>query len=72
MDRQQLERLGDELREIGHRRRELAERVFQEVEEGDTNSSKELYEQFSATSNKAIEIIERQKEMFDEQLKRLH
>lgn len=72
MDRHQLEQLGDELRQIGHRRRELAERVFQQVEEGDTHSSKELYEQLSETSNKAIEIIQRQKEMFDDELQKLH
>ena len=71
MDREELEQLGDQLRSVGHKRRELAERVFQEVEEGDTSSSKQLYEELSETSNKAIEIITRQKEMFDEEVQRL-
>ena len=68
MDRNQLEQLGDELREIGHRRRELAEQIFQEVEEGDNQSSKSLYQELSQISDQAIEIITRQKQMFDDQI----
>jgi hypothetical protein len=68
LDRNQLEQLGDELREIGHRRRELAEQIFQEVEEGDSQSSKSLYQELSQISDQAIEIISRQKQMFDEQI----
>lgn len=68
MDRQQLEQLGDELREIGHRRRQLAEQIFQEVQEGDNQSSKELYQELSAISDEAISIMKKQKEMFDQEL----
>jgi hypothetical protein len=68
MDRNQLEQLGDELREIGHRRRELAEQIFLEVKEGDHQSSKILYQEFSNISDQAINIITRQKQMFDHEL----
>lgn len=64
MDRNQLERLGDELREIGHRRRELAEQIFNEVQDGDNHSSKELYRELSNISDQAINIITHQKQMF--------
>jgi hypothetical protein len=71
MDHQQLEQLGDELRGIGHVRRQLVEQIFQEVQEGDQKSSKELYEELSSISDQAIEIMQRQKQMFDEEVKKM-
>ena len=71
MDRNQLNQLGDELREIGHRRRELAEQVFEEVKEGDNKSSKDLYRELIAISDKAIEIITRQKQLFNEEVQKM-
>lgn len=71
MDRGKLEALGGELREIGHRRRQLAEQIYHEVKEGDEQTSKELYEELSDISNQAISIITKQKEMFDQEVQRL-
>jgi hypothetical protein len=71
MDRNQLEQLGDELRGVGHRRRELAEQIFQEVQEGDNQASKDLYQELSHISDQAIDIMTRQKEMFDQEVQRL-
>lgn len=66
MDRQELERLGNELRHLGHRRRELAEQIFNEVQDGDNQTSKQLYQELSNISEKAITLMTQQKEMFDE------
>lgn len=71
MDRQKLEELGGELRAIGHKRRQLAEQIFQEVKDGDNHTSKQLYEQLSEISDQAIAIITEQKEMFDQEVQRL-
>lgn len=71
MDQVQLEQLGDQLRRVGHRRRELVEQTYQEVKEGDEDSSRELYRELSQISDQAIQIIERQKEMFDEEVNRI-
>ena len=71
MDREQLEQLGGELRAIGHKRRELAEQIFQEVQEVDNRSSKELYQELSHISDRAISIIAKQKELFDQELQRM-
>lgn len=71
MNHQQLEQLGDKLRGIGHRRRELVEQIFQEVKEGDQETSKELYEELSNISDKAIEIMEKQKQMFDDEVSKM-
>lgn len=71
MDRQQFERLGEELRQMGHRRRQLAEQIFQEVKEGDNSISKQLYQELSNVSDQAINIMMRQKELFDQEVQRL-
>lgn len=71
MDREQLERLGDQLREIGHKRRQLAQQVFREVQEGDGPSSKQLYQQLSDISDQAIDIITQQKQLFDSEVQRI-
>ncbi|WP_428908553.1 hypothetical protein [Niallia sp. Krafla_26] len=59
MDRQQFEKLGEELRMMGHKRRQLAEQIFQEVNEGDNTTSKELYQELSQVSDQAIHIMMR-------------
>ncbi len=59
MDHRQLEKLGGELRGTGHKRRQLVEQIYQEMSEGDQETSKELYEQLSTISDKAIEIMGR-------------
>lgn len=71
LDLHKLEQLGDELRGIGHIRRELVEQVYQEIQEGDRQTSKELYQELSRVSDKAIGIIEEQKRIFDEEVKGL-
>ena len=71
MDRQELERLGNELRDLGHQRRELAERILTEVKEGDNRSSKQLYQELSTISEKAIQLMTRQKEMFDNEVRHM-
>jgi hypothetical protein len=68
MDFRQIEQLGDELRSIGHRRRELVQQIYQEVNEGDQQTSIQLYQELSSVSDKAIGIMQRQKQIFDEEL----
>lgn len=70
MDRNKLEKLGGELRAIGHKRRQLAEQMYEEVKDGDNQSSKQLYEELSDISDHAIAIITEQKEMFDQEVKK--
>jgi hypothetical protein len=71
MDRQELERLGNELRHLGHRRRELAEQIFSEVQDGDNQSSKKLYLELSDISEQAITLMTQQKEMFDNEVRQI-
>jgi hypothetical protein len=71
MDFKQLEQLGDELRGIGHKRRQLVEQICQEVQEGDPQTSKQLYQELSSVSEQAIGIIQHQKELFDQEVSQM-
>ena len=71
MDWQQLNALGDQLRGIGHQRREIAERIYSEMQDGDQQESKELYKELSGLSDSAIELMKQQKRMFEEKLNQL-
>jgi hypothetical protein len=71
MEFNQFEQLGEELRSVGHKRRRLVEQIVREVNERDVQSSKELYRELSNISNHAIEIIDRQKQMIDEEVQKM-
>lgn len=71
MDIQYLEELGEHLRSLGHRRRELVERILSEVDEGDCSSSKHLYQELSQISEEAISLMQKQKSMIDEEISKL-
>ncbi|MDP4159363.1 MAG: hypothetical protein Q8911_06305 [Bacillota bacterium] len=71
MDHDQFEQLGDKLREVGHLRRELAEKVFEQVRLCDDRASRNLLMQLSQVSDEAITIISKQKEILDNKVKNL-
>jgi DUF1365 family protein len=71
MDIDQLEQLGDQLRGIGHKRRQLVEKIYQEVKDGDGQSSRELYQELSSISDQAIGIIQHQKQIFDQEVSKM-
>lgn len=72
MDLNQLENLGEELRSVGHKRRQLVEQIIEEVNERDVEASKELYKELINISDQAIEIIDRQKQLIDDEVQKLH
>jgi hypothetical protein len=72
MDKQELINLGEQLRGIGHRRRELAERVFAETADGDARDSKQLYQELASVTDQAISLMRRQKEILEDEVSRLH
>jgi hypothetical protein len=71
LDLNQLEQLGEELRSVGHQRRRLVEQIVREVKEGDFQSSKDLYMKLSSISDQAIDIIDRQKKMIDNEVQKM-
>jgi len=72
MNLNQLENLGEELRTVGHKRRQLVEQIVEEVNERDVQASKDLYMELINISDQAIEIIDRQKQLIDEEVQKLH
>lgn len=71
MNVNELESLGEKLRTVGHKRRQLVEQIVQEVNEGDFQSSKDLYMELISISDQAIEIIDRQKGMIEEEVQKM-
>ncbi|WP_462411729.1 hypothetical protein [Neobacillus sp. Marseille-QA0830] len=71
MDFNKLEQLGEELRAAGHKRRQIVEQIIQEVNEGDFESTKDLYMQLTNISDQAIEIIDRQKQLIDDEMQKM-
>jgi hypothetical protein len=72
MDLNQLENLGEELRSVGHKRRQLVEQIVEEVNERDIEASKDLYRELINISDQAIEIIDRQKQLIVDEVQKLH
>ena len=68
MDKKELISLGEQLRGIGHRRRELAERVYSEVQEGDTRDSRALYEELAYVTTQAIGLMEKQRTILQDEI----
>ena len=71
MNRAELESLGEQLRGIGHRRRELAERVSAEVREGDAQDSQTLYRELSDVTGQAIGLMQRQRDILETEITQL-
>ncbi|RXT01930.1 hypothetical protein [Ammoniphilus sp. CFH 90114] len=66
-----LENIGEELRSLGHDRRELVEKILSEVDQGDRSTSLELYQQLSRVSEQAMSLMQKQKEIIDHEIKNL-
>ncbi len=71
MDKQELIRLGEQLHGIGHRRRELAERVYTEATEGDTQKSRQLYQELADVTTRAIDLMQRQRDILEKEIGQL-
>ncbi len=71
MDVKELINLGGELRGIGHRRHQLAERVSRGANEGDSSESRELYEELESVTSQAISLMEKQRDILRQEMNRL-
>ena len=68
MDKQELIRLGEQLHGIGHRRRELAERVYAEAAEGNTETSRQLYRELADVTTRAIDLMQQQRDILEKEI----
>jgi Na+/phosphate symporter len=67
VDHKQLEQIGDELRRLGHERRETVERIATMAETGSSQAQK-LYGDLDEISRRAIGLMEHQRAMIREEL----
>lgn len=68
MDHKQLERIGDELRRLGHERREAVERIVSSAETGSTEAGRKLYGDLDKISERAMSLMEHQRSLIRQEL----
>ncbi len=62
-----LEQIGEELRRLGHERREVVEQIMSGAE-ADPREARELYENLDEISGEAIALLQKQRALVREQL----
>lgn len=67
MDNKQLDQIGDELRRLGHERREAVERIAALAETG-SGAAQKLYGDLDDISRRAIGLMEHQRSLIREEL----
>lgn len=68
MDHKQLEQIGDELRRLGHERREVVEQIASMAETSSPEAGRKLYGDLDEISERAISLMERQRSLLREEL----
>ncbi len=68
-DRRGLESFGEQLRSIGHRRHELANRVFEHIERGGNEDTQALYRELADVTGRAVSLMQQQLDIFGEHLR---
>jgi len=62
-----LEHIGEELRRIGHERREVVQQIMSAAET-DSTEARQLYEALEELSGEAIQLLQQQRALVREQL----
>lgn len=65
MDWQAIERTGRELRTLGHRRRELVQRIRSELEAGNREEAETAAAELAGVSMQCMELLSRQHGFFE-------
>lgn len=68
-DRRGFESFGEQLRSIGHRRHELANRVFEQLESGGSTATQATYRELAEVTGQAISLMQHQLDSLGEQLR---
>lgn len=67
MDHRHLEEIGENLRRLGHDRREVVQRIVASAE-GGASKAGSLYQELDQISEQAIGLMERQRKLIREEL----
>lgn len=70
MEHENLERIGEQLRHLGHERREVVERIVSEVKEGDDPEARALYQRLDQISEQCMHLLTEQRTLIQGQLGR--
>jgi hypothetical protein len=67
VEHQHLERVGEELRRLGHERRQVVEQIMQHAAAG-SPEARRLYEELDEISGRAIDLLEHQRALIRSEL----
>lgn len=70
MDHQRLEEIGEKLRSLGHDRREVVHEILADTQQGAEADARRLYQELDRISEECISLMERQRDLIAEELKR--
>jgi len=68
MDRHELDNLGEELRNLGHRRRELVMRVAKELKDDNAADAQSLCQELTDATDEAISLMQHQLESIGDEV----
>lgn len=71
MDKKELTRIGDRLRQLGHERREVVQRIMSEARSGEADEAGDLYQQLDGISEQCMGLLAEQRKLVQEQLGQL-
>lgn len=71
MDIEAFEKLGVNLRHLGHRRHALADQIATNVKTGNEQESLRLFRELSDVSQEAIQLLEKQKQWVDQTIENI-
>lgn len=62
MEQKQLESIGENLRSLGHERRQVVEQIVEDAQAG-SGQARRLYQELDRISEQAIDLMERQRDL---------
>lgn len=68
MDHDKLEAIGEQLRSLGHDRREVVHEIMADTRQGEAGDARRLYRQLDRISEECIALMERQRALINDQL----
>lgn len=68
MDRQKLIQIGEQLRSLGHDRREVVHEILDETAQGDVPDARRLYQELDRISESCIALMAEQRALIADDL----
>lgn len=68
MDHTRFEQIGEQLRSLGHERREVVEQILRETDQHDQAGARDLYQRLDQVSEQCITLMQAQRDLIRSEL----